>query len=70
MFKSLFHEKRLLNNVCSLIGYLLISGLLYKLGESTTLSIYIIILVCGIFCVRALIAFYCLIKFNVKKVDL
>jgi len=65
MFKSLFHEKRLLNNVCSLIGYLLLSGLLYKLGENTALPIFIIILICGIFCVRALIAFYCIIKFNV-----
>lgn len=67
IFKSLFHEKRLLNNVSNLIGYLLLSDLLYKLGEKTILPIYVVILVSALFSVRSLVAFYCLIKFNLKK---
>jgi hypothetical protein len=41
MLGSFFNEKRLLNNVGSLIGYLLLSVLLYKLAESTSLPIYL-----------------------------
>ena len=67
IFKSLFYEKRLINNISNLIGYLLLSDLLYELGKKTTVPIYVVILVCGTFITRSLISFYCLIKFNVKK---
>jgi hypothetical protein len=67
MLNKFLNEKSLSKNIYTFIGYLVLSVLIYILGQNANIPIYLNILISCLFLIRALLGGYCIIKLLINK---
>lgn len=65
--KHFLSQENLYLNIYNLIGSLILMVVIYLLGMTTKVDLWIILFGCSIYLVKALLSLFCIIKFGGQK---